>query len=66
MNCPYCKRKVNGLTGLVEAQKFCRHLAVCRKNPNNIVIRDGRRVAVTPKREQTLQDALQIRHDSGQ
>lgn len=66
MNCPYCQREVFGFTGFQEAEKFQRHLGKCRKNPNNIVLRDGRRTAVVPKRSQNLNDALEIRADSGQ
>lgn len=66
MNCPYCQKRVYGFTGLQEAQAFEKHLRKCRKNPNNIVISDGRRTAVTPKRTQTFMDALEIREGSGQ
>lgn len=67
MNCPYCKRVV-GLpldTGFMEARKFQSHLSKCRKNPRNIVIRDGKRVAVG-SRGVTLLQALEIRAESGQ
>lgn len=66
MNCPYCKRDVYGMTGFQEAQAFTKHLRKCRKNPANIVLRDGRRIAVVPKEDQTFMDALKIRSDSGQ
>lgn len=66
MNCPYCQRPIKGFTGLDEAVKFQRHLARCRKNPNNIVLTDGRKTVVTPKKEQTLFDALHIRAESSQ
>ena len=66
MNCPYCNREIFGWTGLMELQKFNKHLSKCRKNPNNIVLRDGRKVAVTPIKEQGINDALTIRHESGQ
>jgi 2-C-methyl-D-erythritol 4-phosphate cytidylyltransferase len=66
MNCPYCKKTVYGLTGLQEAQAFTKHLRRCRKNPNNIVISDGNRTAVTPKRVQGLVEALEIRAGAGQ
>lgn len=66
MNCPYCQRDVYGMTGLQELQKFQKHLARCRKNPNNIVLTDGIKTVVTPIRNQNLNDALEIRHDSGQ
>lgn len=66
MLCPYCNRDIFGFTGLQEATKFHKHLARCRKNPNNIILRDGRRAAVVPKTNQTFMDALRIRADSGQ
>ncbi len=66
MNCPYCQRKIWAYTGLQELMKFERYLARCRKNPNNIVLTDGQQTAVTPKRGQTLSDALEIRADSNQ
>jgi hypothetical protein len=66
MNCPYCHRLIYGMTGLQEAMKFERHLKSCRKNPNNAVIRDGKRSAATPIRHQGLMDALKIREASGQ
>ncbi len=66
MNCPYCQRTVYGLTGMQEAQAFTRHLGRCRRNPNNIVLTDGHRTAVTPLRRQTLTDACEIRAGAGQ
>lgn len=66
MNCPYCTKDVYGMTGLQELQAFEKHLRKCRKNPNNIVLRDGRNVAVVPKRQQNMRDALEIRAESGQ
>lgn len=66
MNCPYCNKVIHGWTGLQELQAFNRHLPKCKKNPANIVLTDGKKTAVVPLREQTLNDALNIRHDSGQ
>jgi Mg-chelatase subunit ChlD len=66
MNCPYCQELVYGMTGLQEATHFCRHLAGCRKNPNNLVMTDGVTTVVTPRKQQTLDDAVKIRADSGQ
>lgn len=66
MKCPYCNREIYGMTGLMELQKFHKHLGKCRKNPVNIVLTDGQRTAITPMREQTMMDALDIRHESGQ
>lgn len=54
------------MTGFQEAQAFGRHLPKCRKNPNNITLRYGRRTATTPIKAQTFMDALEIRAKSGQ
>lgn len=66
MTCPYCQRTINAWTGLQEANKFANHLRVCRKNPNNLTLSDGRRSVTTPIRPQNLMDALNIRAESGQ
>lgn len=66
VQCPFCQKNVPGLTGLQEAIAFQKHLRTCRKNPNNIVLRDKFRVAVVPKREQDLRETLDIRAESGQ
>lgn len=65
MNCPYCARHIYGLSRLIEAEKFQRHLLTCRKRPGNVVIRDGRRVAVGT-RGCSFIEALRIREESGQ
>lgn len=65
MNCPYCNRKVHGWTGLQELQKFNKHLRKCRKNPANIVLSDGDQTVLIPG-NQTMNDALNIRAESGQ
>ncbi len=66
MDCPYCKKDIYGLTGLMELQKFHKHLSKCRKNPKNktVVSTDGSLVKV--KDNATMYDALQIRAESGQ
>lgn len=66
MTCPYCQTDIDGFTGLLELMHFQRHLGACAKNPENIVLDDGQTVAVTPVKEQTVLDALEIRHHSGQ
>ncbi len=66
MNCPYCQREIFGWTGMQELQKFQKHLPKCRKNPNNLVLSDGKRTVITPKKEQTFLEALEIRAESGQ
>jgi len=72
MNCPYCQRHIYGLTGLIELRKFEKHLRRCRKNPVNKVLRacgesgKGRKKTIVISGNQTLEDALNIRADSGQ
>lgn len=66
MKCPYCHEKVDGITGLQELDNFEEHLAICLRNPNNVVLTDGRTVAIEPKRKQTKMDAMNIRAESGQ
>lgn len=53
------------MTGFIEAQNFNKHLNKCKKNPNRIVLTDGKNtVSVTCGH--TLKDALEIRVESGQ
>lgn len=66
MNCPYCDRRIDAMTGLQEVAKFRKHLSKCRKNPMNIVMSDGERTVVVPKEDQGLLDALRIRAASNQ
>lgn len=66
MNCPYCQEDIYGMTGFQEILEFNKHLRKCRKNPGNIVISDGRQTVVTPIKDQTMLDALNIRAESGQ
>lgn len=66
MNCPYCDKDIYGLTGLQEIQAFNKHLPKCRKNPANIVLRDGRKTVVQPLRHQGIMEALELRAASGQ
>ena len=54
------------MTGFQEILAFNKHLRKCSRNPGNIVISDGRSTAVTPIKEQTILDALNIRAESGQ
>jgi hypothetical protein len=54
------------MTGFQEILEFNKHLRKCRKNPGNIVISDGRQTVVTPIKDQTMLDALNIRAESGQ
>lgn len=64
MNCPHCSRRIPGLTGLMEAQNFMRHLDRCKKNPANTMT-DGKKIVLLGKKH-TLMDALKQRADSGQ
>jgi len=66
MDCPYCKKNIEALTGLQEVVKFEKHLKKCRKNPNNIVVSAFGKTAIVPKKNQDMIDALNIRADSGQ
>jgi hypothetical protein len=66
MNCPYCNKSVHALTGLLELQKFQKHLRRCRKHPDrqSIVTENGKIKKENPPT--TLLKALDIRHESGQ
>lgn len=78
MNCPYCQRKINAFTGLQELQKFHKHLRTCKKYPGNMAepvqsvipenptATEALQVVRTLKRKATMQDALEIRAESGQ
>ncbi len=66
MLCPYCKEKVDGPTGLVEAENFREHLEQCAKFTGNFVMSDGVHTVITPKKPITLNEALEIREESGQ
>jgi hypothetical protein len=67
MNCPYCNREIQAMTGLQEIQKFEKHLKKCRKNPFNLVLPDAHgKVVITPLKVLSMRDALDIRAESGQ
>lgn len=59
MNCPFCNKKVPGITGLQEAQAFAKHLNTCRKNPENYITDGERRVCLGKRFD--LSDALRLR-----
>lgn len=65
MNCPYCNKEINGLTGLMELQKFQKHLRTCRKHPDRQMKVSERGLSLTNP-PVSLLNALDIRHDSGQ
>lgn len=66
MNCPFCQKRIFGMTGLQEAQAFRKHLPKCRKNPNNVSLSDGKRRVTVADREYHLMDAVKLRSESGQ
>ena len=66
MNCPYCNRKIHAFTGLQEAQKFAKHLNRCGKRPRAIDIQVRDADTTVCLRPFNLNDALEIRHRSGQ
>lgn len=66
MDCPYCKKDIYGMTGLQEIQKFQKHLVKCKKNPKRKVLvdEDGSMYTSTPYTG--MEEALEIRANSGQ
>jgi hypothetical protein len=66
VKCPYCRKFVIGITGHDELYKFHEHLGRCKRNPNNVVMTDGVRTVVTPRRVQGIGEALDIRAKSKQ
>jgi hypothetical protein len=65
MNCPFCKRRIEAVTGFQEAVKFQRHMRTCNKNPSNLPLSDGRQTVISPSNP-SLTDALEVRAASGQ
>lgn len=65
MNCPYCTKEINALTGFQEVQKFQKHLIKYKKNPDRHTYKttSGKVVFVEYI---SLRDALEIRAASGQ
>lgn len=66
MKCPYCNKYIHALTGLQELQKFQNHLRACKKHPDRVKIVDseGNLRQQTPNPD--MNQALKIRHESGQ
>ena len=64
MNCPYCGKRVHGMTGLIEVENFARHLDKCKKYPANF--RDGNLKGEPIIRYCSIGEALKERADSGQ
>jgi hypothetical protein len=65
MNCPYCNKQINALTGLMELQKFKKHLNRCKKNPDRVIV-VSKKGNIMNGTKTTLMDALNIRAESGQ
>jgi len=65
MNCPYCNKRIEGITGFQEVSKFQKHLNVCKKNPNVKPIHVSAAGEVFLP-QHTLKEALEIRANSGQ
>lgn len=66
MECPYCNKSIEAMTGLQEVQKFQKHLPKCKKNPKNKSFVNELGEIVYRRDNSTLYDALQIRAESGQ
>jgi len=66
MLCPHCKKDIYGLTGLMELQKFHKHLPKCRKNPANKTVVNSDGEIEKRKDNSTMYDALEQRAASGQ
>lgn len=67
MNCPYCNKQINAMTGFQEVVKFKNHLIKCKKYsdrkevPNNDF--GDRKINITCV---SLSNALEIRANSNQ
>ena len=70
MNCPFCNRRIDAMTGLKEIIKFQKHLVNCKKNPKRkMVVNNGYDAAklfinMTPF--PSMEEALKLRAESGQ
>lgn len=72
MNCPFCNKSIEAMTGFQEIVKFQKHLVKCKKNPERKILpsfinEDGileKEVNITSFT--TLNEALKIRDNSGQ
>ena len=73
MNCPYCSKSIEAMTGFQELTKFQKHLKSCKKNPKRKIISQTfvgdygtiwtETVNATPA---SFKDALEIRANSNQ
>lgn len=66
MNCPYYNKIINGMTGLQELQKFQKHLNNCKKSPHNRIEISGSGKMLVKDNAVDMNQALEIRHNSGQ
>ena len=66
MECPWCNKNIYAMTGLQELQKFRRHSAKCKKNPQHTlaITKNGGLVKVS--RPINILEALDSRAKSGQ
>lgn len=74
MNCPYCNKRIEAMTGLMEVTKFQKHLPNCKKNPERKIVTE--KCGTLPYFQWTethnlttrpsLLKALEIRAESGQ
>lgn len=66
MKCPYCDKEVYGFTGLQELLNFQRHMRRCRKSPFRQTVVNRRGEIAVKNKPIELDEALMIRHESGQ
>jgi hypothetical protein len=71
MNCPYCKKEINAMTGFQELNKFQNHLHSCKKYPKRnvtpaFVDEDGILQKPVNLTYVSQMEALNIRAESGQ
>ncbi len=66
MNCPYCNRRIEAMTGLQELQKFQKHLNKCKKSPHSQIVVDEDGDFKIKENAVDMGKALEIRHNSGQ
>ena len=71
MNCPYCNKQIEAMTGLQELNKFQSHLIKCKKYPKRHVIparvnEDGFLEKAVNLTCVSQMEALNIRAESGQ
>jgi hypothetical protein len=69
MNCPYCNKSIEAITGFQEVKKFQDHLPKCKKNPNRVVktlVDEYGQLKEINCTTSSLKEALNIRAESGQ